>query len=142
MKRACLIALCGIVVGAIAAHVPMAHAVAPFKKEFDAVYVKKAPTTDAQKSLLASVEKAKCNVCHTGKSKKERNGYGQALAQLLTKKDGKDVAKIHAALEKVAGMKSKPDDAGSPTFGELIEQGKLPGGEAEADTATASAGDE
>ena len=32
-------------------------------------------------------------------------------------------------------MKSKPDDAGSPTFGELIKQGKLPGGEAEASAA-------
>jgi len=34
--------------------------------------------------------------------------------------------KIHSALEKVGQMKRKPDDAGSPTLSDLIEQRKLP----------------
>ena len=75
------------------------------------------------------METAKCNVCHVGKSKKDRNAYGHALADLLDKKeDAKDVAKIRAALEKVAGMPSDPAKADSVTFGDLIKQGKLPGG--------------
>jgi hypothetical protein len=43
-------------------------------------------------------------------------------------------------LDEVAKLKSKADDASSPTFGELIEQGKLPGGEPTATTATATSG--
>jgi hypothetical protein len=34
-----------------------------------------------------------------------------------------------AALNKVAGLKSDPKDPKSPTFGESIKAGKLPGGE-------------
>ena len=34
-----------------------------------------------------------------------------------------------------AEMKSDPNDAASPTFGELIKQGKLPGGEDNAQAA-------
>jgi hypothetical protein len=77
-------------------------------------------------------------VCHAGKTKKNHNDYGKALKTLLTKKDAKDTEKIHAALEKAAGMKSKSGDESSPTFGELIKQGKLPADEPA--TATASTG--
>ena len=137
MKNVCLLALCGFVVGTLLSSVPRAYATDAFKKEFESMYVKKEPATDAEKSLVAAVQKAKCNVCHVGKTKKVRNDYGKALNTMLTKKDAKDTAKIHESLEKVASMKSKPDDAGSPTFGELLLQGKLPGGEPDA---TASAG--
>jgi hypothetical protein len=69
------------------------------------------------------VETAKCNVCHFGKSKKDRNAYGEALADLLDKKEDKDnVEKIRASLEKVAGMEG-PDGA---TFGDRMKAGKLP----------------
>jgi hypothetical protein len=54
--------------------------------------------------LAAAVETAKCNVCHVGSNKK--------------------------ALETVAAMPSDPAKADAPTFGALIEQGKLPGGDA------------
>ncbi len=126
MKNLCIFVLCGLVAGVLLGKTRTALAVNDFKKEFEAKYVKKEPGTDAEKNLLAAVNKAKCNVCHVGKSKKERNDYGQALHTLLTKKDAKDTAKIQDALDKVAGMKSKADDANSPTYGELIQQGKLP----------------
>ena len=100
-----------------------AFAIKQFFDEFKAVYVK--PDTP----LAAEVETAKCNVCHVGKSKKDRNAYGNALAELLDKKeDAKNVDKIRESLEKVAAMPSDPAKADGPTFGALIEQGKLPGG--------------
>lgn len=105
-----------------------AQARPPYKKEFDAKYVK-ADGTDAEKAFAAKVEKAKCNVCHKGKTKKERNDYGAALAEFLKKEDEKDLPKIQQSLDKVADMKSKKDDDKSPTFGELIKKGELPGGE-------------
>ena len=103
-----------------------AYAIKQFADEFKAVYVKDGTP------LAAAVEEAKCNVCHVGKSKKDRNAYGEALAKLLDKKEDKDNKdKIRQALETVAKESSKPADAAAPTFGALIEQGKLPGGPVE-----------
>jgi hypothetical protein len=103
-----------------------AFAIKQFADEFKAVYVKDGTP------LAAEVETAKCNVCHKGKSKKDRNVYGDALAKLLDKKEDKDNKdKIRQALETVAKESSNPADAAAPTFGGLIEQGKLPGGPVE-----------
>jgi hypothetical protein len=103
-----------------------AFAIKQFADEFKAVYVKDGTP------LAAEVETAKCNVCHKGKSKKDRNVYGEALAKLLDKKEDKDnKEKIRQALETVAKESSNPADASAPTFGALIEQGKLPGGPVE-----------
>jgi hypothetical protein len=110
---------------------PAAHGIEAFKKEFDAKYVKKDPTTDAEKELAEAAAKVKCNICHVGMNKKMRNEYGKALDELLDKKaDAKNQKKIQDALDTVAAMKSNPQDASSPTFGELIQQGKLPVGAA------------
>ena len=103
-----------------------ALAIKQFQDEFKAVYVKPDSSDPAEKALAAAVETAKCNLCHKGKEKKDRNAYGEALAELLDKKeDAKNVDKIRKALETVAG-KASPN--GGPTFGELIKAGKLPGG--------------
>ena len=103
-----------------------AHAIKQFSDQFREVYVKDGTP------LAAEVETAKCNVCHKGKNKKDRNAYGEALAKLLDKKDDKDnVEKIREALATVAKESSDPANAGAPTFGALIEAGKLPGGPAE-----------
>ncbi|NBV45387.1 MAG: hypothetical protein EBR86_07035 [Planctomycetia bacterium] len=104
-----------------------AFAIKQFLDEFKAVYVKPDSNDPADKSLAAAVETAKCNVCHVGMNKKDRNAYGSALAELLDKKeDAKNVEKIRQSLEKVAGMPSDPAKADSPKFGDLIKQGKLP----------------
>ena len=101
-----------------------AFAIKQFSDEFKAMYVKEGTP------LAAAVETAKCNVCHVGKSKKDRNVYGEALAERLDKKeDAKNVEKIKKALEEVAALSSDPAKADAPTFGKLIEEGKLPGGE-------------
>lgn len=105
---------------------PEAFARKQYMDEFKAMYVK-ADGTDSEKALAAAVEGAKCNVCHKGTSKKERNAYGEALAALLDKKeDAKNVEKIKESLTKVADMAS--DGKSGPTFGALIKEGKLPGG--------------
>jgi len=129
MKNFCLLVLAGLTAGLLMARVESARAVDPFKKEFEAKYVKASPSTPEETALAAAVKKEKCNVCHVGTKKKDRNSYGEALAGLLDKKtDLKDKAKINDALDKVAAMKSDAKDPNSPTFGELIQQGKLPGG--------------
>jgi cytochrome c2 len=100
-----------------------AFAIKQFAEEFKAVYVKEGTP------LAAEVETAKCNVCHKGKSKKNRNAYGEALAELLDKKaDKENKEKIRQALETVAKESSDPANPDAPTFGDLIAEGKLPGG--------------
>ena len=110
----------------VAACARPAFAIKQFQDEFKAVYVKPDSSDPAEKALAAAVDGAKCNVCHKGKEKKDRNAYGEALAALLDKKeDAKNMEKIRKALETVAAQPSAP---GGPTFGDLIKQGKLPGG--------------
>ena len=116
-----------------------AWAIPPFLKEFQAKYVKADAGEEKDKEFAKLInETAKCNVCHVqGAEKKVRNGYGTALGEML-KKDNfkaerlkaepeKCTAEIVAAFDAVAAKKSGDDK--SPTFGELIVAGKLPGGE-------------
>jgi hypothetical protein len=104
---------------AVGPSVKPAFAIKQFFDEFKAVYVKPGSP------LASAVDGAKCNVCHMGSSKKERNAYGEALSERLDKKaDAKNPEKIRMALEEVAKL---PSPSG-PTFGELIGEGKLPAG--------------
>jgi hypothetical protein len=123
MKKAVFVLLCAAV--AFGMKPNSAQAIKPFFDEFKAKYVKE--DGDAgDKEFAALVEKVKCNVCHLGKEKKNRNDYGKALDVLLDKKtDAKDKKKIQESMDKVAMQKS-PDGA---TFGDLIKEHKLPGGE-------------
>ncbi|HEX3724946.1 MAG TPA: hypothetical protein VHV08_01835, partial [Pirellulales bacterium] len=115
---------------------PSAQALPPFLKEFQAKYVKADSADDKDKAFAELVAKTKCNVCHMGSEKKMRNAYGTQLSTLLKKDNFKSErmqaepdkckAEIIAGLDAVAAMKSGEGDA--PTFGELIAQGKLPGG--------------
>lgn len=75
------------------------------------------------KNLEKQVGEKKCNVCHFGKKKKNRNDYGKALSKIV-KKNEKDKKKIKEALKKVEKEKSSVKDK---TFGDLIKDGKLPG---------------
>ena len=129
MRKFALTLLCGTLTVSLLWAAESAQAIPAFKKEFDAKYVKK-DGDDTQKAFAAKVEKVKCNVCHKGMKKKDRNAYGEALAELLDKKDDeKNLEKIREALEKVAAMHSVKGDDASPTFGDLISKGDLPGGE-------------
>jgi hypothetical protein len=105
-----------------------ALAVKEFKDEFEAKYVKPDSKNPNDTALVKAVQEAKCLVCHEGKSKKNRNAYGSQLNKLLTQDDKENKEKIKAALEKVAAIKADAKNAQSPTFGDLIKQGKLPAG--------------
>ena len=120
-----------VVVGAfaLAGLAQPALAVKQFSDQFNKLY--NVDKKDENKSDFANaVLEAKCYVCHQGKkSKKNRNRYGAQLSKLLDKKkDAKKPEKIVEALEKVAKMHTAAKDDKSPTFGELIKAGKLPGG--------------
>ena len=105
-----------------------AQAIPQFQKEFITLYVGADKTTDFAKL----VKQAGCFSCHQGKLRKNRNVYGAQLAELLDKKaDKKNPEKIVESLKKVAEMHSVAGDDKSPTFGELIKEGKLPGGSLE-----------
>lgn len=84
---------------------------------------------DVFKAEFPQVEEAaakKCNVCHEGRSKKNRNVYGKAMAEALGAKKVKDKEKIKASLKAIA---EKPSQVEGKTFGELIAEGKLPASE-------------
>lgn len=98
-----------------------AWAIKQFQDEFKDLYVKEGSP------LAAEVERVKCNVCHVGKDKHDRNAYGKALDERLDKKaDKENKDKIRKMLEEVAALPSDPANPGSPTFGALIKEGKLP----------------
>ena len=98
-----------------------AWAIKQFQDEFKDLYAKEGSP------LAAELERVKCNVCHVGKDKKERNAYGKALDERLDKKaDKEDKEKIRKMLEEVAALPSDPANKDAPTFGDLIKAGKLP----------------
>jgi hypothetical protein len=74
------------------------------------------------KSVAPLAKKAKCGVCHYGKSKKNRNDYGKAMMKNV-KKNEKGAEAITAAIKKTEAAKN----AKGVTFGSLIKAGKLPG---------------
>src|SRR5262245_13817448 len=129
MKNALLFALAGFIAGSSWLSLPV-QARPQFKKVFDDTYVKKAPATPQEKALAEAVSTVQCNVCHVGPNPKvgtkNRNAYGKAVNGLITTKDAINTPKIIEALDQVSKMKSDPNNPNSPTFGELLEQGKLP----------------
>lgn len=136
MSRERRIALAVCVAGCVLlSKLPTALAIPAFFKEFQEKYVKADSTEEKDKAFAELVNtKMKCNVCHMGTTKKMRNAYGTKLAEILKKDNFKPErlkneadackAEILAAFEAVAAMKSGGDD--SPTFGQLIAEGKLP----------------
>ena len=100
-----------------------------FRDQFKVKYIKPDSADPKDVALREAFQDAGCNVCHVGDERENRNAYGQALGKFLSRKtDKKNRPKIQAALDKVAAMKSNPSDPASPTFGDLIRQGKLPAG--------------
>ena len=77
-----------------------------------------------QDELGKYAETTRCNVCHYGAEKKNRNDYGKAVGAALGKTGVKDADKIRHALTEAA---EKKNAAEGKTFGDLIKDGKLPG---------------
>ena len=105
-----------------------AFAMRPFRVQFEKRYVKKDSSEAKDAAFKEAVQTAGCAICHEGEERKNRNAYGVALDKLLSENDKDHAEKIQAALEQVEGVRSNPQDPNSPTFGELIKQGKLPAG--------------
>jgi hypothetical protein len=93
--------------------------------EFVKLYVPAEDAADpADKAKSTTFRTAKCNVCHIGTTnKKTRNAFG--IATDLPKLE-KSTDKIIAGLKKAADTHSVKGDDKSPTYGDLIKEGKLP----------------
>lgn len=124
MKKAGILTLCGLVAAMLVGFAEKANARPDYKKVHDEKY-KDSP-------IKAALDDAKCNACHYGKKKTDRNDYGQALVKagltgdnFKAKKGDKDAfaKEIAEAMDKVLKEKSQ----GGETFGDLIKGGKLPG---------------
>ncbi len=113
--------LCGMLMLAVGANIAFGRP--PYKEQFEKTY--------KESKIADTAKEAKCNICHFGKEKKNRNDYGTALSKLLTEEKFKELKgkpedltkSIQEALKKVSAEKS----VSGKTFGELIEAGKLPG---------------
>lgn len=129
MRRAALLLIAVAATSMLAScFVDKAEAIPAFQTQFYKKYLTDNENTDYVNQVK---KEAKCWLCHQGKDRKQHNSYGIHLAELLTKKDIKDIKKIQEALDKVAEMHSDPDDEKSKTYGEMIAEGKLPGGSVE-----------
>jgi hypothetical protein len=84
------------------------------------VWLKTYPDVAEKNKVTAAV---KCNVCHFGAKKSNRNDYGKAIIKALDgKKNVKDKDKIVDVLKAAA----KEKNADGKTFGELLEANELP----------------
>lgn len=122
-----------LVVSALASYLaPQATAFDEFQKAWQKKYVGDEKTEVEKKLAKQVMEVKKCNVCHNpnkveGKvSKKNRNAYGEALHKLLGKNDKKNDEKIAKAFAEVEKVKTDKEKEDSPTFGDLLREGKLP----------------
>ncbi len=126
MKRIRLATIVGVSASAIVLlfSAQQAQSRPQYSKEFASKFINRDSTDPNEKSFADSAVKAKCTICHMGESKKNRNAFGRELAKLLHNE--KDTAKIDEAFDSVLKMKADPEDPNSPTYGELMKQGKLP----------------
>jgi len=115
------------VLGLVGFPASSAWAIKEFKDAFQAKYIKPGSSDANDVALAQAFERASCAVCHAGgNNKRIRNDYGKQLAKLISRRDKSNAAKIEAAFDTVAKMKSQPADPASPTFGEKIAGGQLP----------------
>jgi hypothetical protein len=123
MRKLALVMFFAVV--AVVISVRPAHAIMQFQKEWIKLYV----GDDKDSDFAKEVKKAGCFICHQGKLRKHHNPYGIHLVDLLDKKaDMKNPEKIIEAIKKIEPLHSVAGDDKSPTYGELIKKGELPGG--------------
>lgn len=99
----------------------------PFQRGFEERYVAAIGPEFGQ-----AVAVAKCDLCHAGTSKKQRNEYGQALDRVLDKErftfERLKADPLGARRELLAALKSVEDKRASDgqTFAQRISAGLLP----------------
>ena len=106
-----------------------AYAIPAFAKAFTERHV----DTSKDANFVTSVKTAKCNLCHFGTSKKNKNDFGKAFAKYFKKtnygstriREEADIVKkeFDEGLKKVLAEKNPSGE----TYKSLIEAGKLPG---------------
>jgi hypothetical protein len=125
MKKVSLLLVCSLLVLSAGT----AWAIPPFNDAFKKAYVKDGTP------LAEKVAEVKCNVCHMGKEKKDKNEYGKAVGKFLKKADFTGDAKKYENVKDDDAQKALADGlksaeaekgAGGKTFGELIKAGELP----------------
>jgi hypothetical protein len=143
MLRIVLIGLSIVVawLGGLALLSVSAQAQPLFKKYFDRKYF----PMEGETAMKKAYESSSCNFCHIGGAddRKHRNDYGKALSKLGLKKEDaanltkkvetdnpvlfkKTEAKVINAIDDAEKEHSDPKDKSSPTFGDLLKEGKLP----------------
>jgi hypothetical protein len=127
MKKFALSLLAGSIVTSFVFYFGAGEAISrpQYNKEFQARFVKADSTNPEEKAFAEAVATAKCNVCHEGESKKNRNAFGKELAKLFTPPNEKDTKKIDEAFDKVLKMHVDAKDDKSPTYEDLMKKGKL-----------------
>ena len=91
------------------------------RPQYLGVWLSTYPDAAEKNSVKTAV---KCNVCHYGASKKNRNDYGKAIIKALDgEKNVKDKEKFKEALNTAA----KEKNADGKTFQELLDAKELPG---------------
>jgi hypothetical protein len=107
-----------------------AWAIPPFGEAFKKKYVE----GNGNAAFVEAAGAAKCNVCHMGEKKKDKNEYGNAVAKHLKKADFTGDAKkfdpkaadgAKALADGLAAAEAEKSAAGK-TFGEIIKGGSLP----------------
>lgn len=116
-----------VVLSAAVILVSNAQAIPPFAKVFKETY-------GGNAAIAKGIEEQKCNVCHKGTKKTEKNAYGIALHDVGAEKKMNDAFKADeaAAAKKFVEILKKAEEkksASGKTFGELLKDGKLPGAE-------------
>ena len=114
---------------AVVASAEKAQAIPAFAKAFTERYVNTSKNAD----FVAAVKEKKCNLCHFGTSKKNKNDFGKVIAKHFKKANYSStrVREEAAAVKKEfdEGLKkvlAEKNPAGK-TYQSLIEAGKLPG---------------
>ena len=124
MRKLSVLLACAVLVASASS----AWAIPPFNDAFKKLYVKEGTP------LAEKVNEVKCNVCHEGKEKKNKNEFGKAVGKFLKKgdftgdnkkydpKSDEGQKALKEGLEKAVAEKS----SGGKTYAELIKEGELP----------------
>ena len=76
------------------------------------------------KPVEEAAEEKRCAVCHGAGKKTERNTYGEAIVKALGEE--KNVKEADAIEKALRGVEEKESGVEGKTFGDLINEGKLP----------------
>ena len=121
MKRAVVPTVCALLLLSLGVNASFGRP--DYRKQIEATY--------KTSKIAGAIKEANCNVCHYGKTKKNRNDYGTALSKILTEDNYKQMKKDPEELNKkiVDALKtvSKEKSVTGKTFGEMIDGGQLPG---------------